>query len=252
MSTKKGPNKKKMSVEDQDVLSRYGALIRKYRKMSAISRGELCKKLDISNSQLSAWENGRAEPRLHSMLRMCDILNIPLGEFLYDTSSLDMTEDDIRLVKILREYPSSARKHVLNLLTSLLEAQGDTTPSPAPIKPEVVKPAADAEYAEDKPIIEDETDADEAPAVTNVPVETAVSEQKSEPAPVEKPKKKRGRPRKDSAAQKTTPAQPALTQPALTEKKKRGRPRKAAQAVVAPEPQNKRGRPSKTDSAPQK
>ena len=119
MPRKKGPNEKAMSLADKEVLDHYGQLIRKYRKMSDISRIKLCELVDISNSQLSKWECGGAEPRLHSMIRICEVLNIPLEELLFNVKTRRISVDEAKTIKLLRETPDNIRKNVYELLNTV-------------------------------------------------------------------------------------------------------------------------------------
>lgn len=119
MPRKKGPNEKAMSIADQEVLDHYGQLIRKYRKMSDISRVKLCELVDISNSQLSKWECGGAEPRLHSMIRICEVLNIPLEELLFNVKTRRISVDEAKTIKLLRDTPDNIRKSVYELLNTV-------------------------------------------------------------------------------------------------------------------------------------
>ncbi len=120
MAGKKGPNLKKMSVENKEILLHYGNLIHKYRKDSSYSRIDVCEKVDISNSQLSAWEHGKAEPRLHSMLKICELLNIPLEELFFDVKSREMTAEELKIIKMLRDAPDKVRDQIIGLLSAII------------------------------------------------------------------------------------------------------------------------------------
>ena len=47
--------------------------IRKIRKEKEITQVALCKKLDVTQSALSMWENGKFQPDLKSVFALCEI-----------------------------------------------------------------------------------------------------------------------------------------------------------------------------------
>ena len=284
MAHKKGPNTKPMTKEDKDVLLRYGQLIRKYRKQSPYSRIDLCRILNVSNSQLSAWEIGKAEPRLHTVLKLCGLLHIPLDELLYNIDSLNLSVEESNLIKATRKLNTDIRNILLQLVESLVYQQSGLEENNEAID----KLTGIDSYATDGSIIEQPVDTDEAiieeifetpnpvpaqeetiaketepikrrrgrPRKYPLPEQNTVQEEpqkaKTEaseyaiPTPEDPPKRKRGRPKKEPQSSLQTSPLPLDTQ-----KKKRGRPKKQTQTTlaivteVADPPKRKRGRPKK-------
>lgn len=221
MAHKKGPNTKPMTKEDKDVLIRYGQLIREYRRVSPYSRVELCKILDISNSQLSAWETGKAEPRLHSVLKLCGLLHIPLEELLYNIDSLNLSIEESRLIKAVRKLTPAARNFLLQFIESLVSiTEGSSENSVAVDEPSETDVYAtdgsftiSSESGQEAIILDDDFDIEEP----DVPSRPALIEE------IEQPKRKRGRPRIHP-----------LPDPNAV-KRGRGRPKKLANPPVADE-----------------
>lgn len=248
MAYKHGPNKKAMSLADQGVLNHYANLIRKYRSLSPMTRLEFCKSVDISNSQLSAWESGRAEPRLHSMLKICEVLDIPLEELLFNVDSKEISADEARTLKLLREVPDSIRKSLFELIQSIIYFASNGIKS--------VYTTIDSNQDFPDPVFQES--GEELGQVFFVHNTTNDSAVPSEAMPVdtmEEPiKRKKGRPRKDSQTEEQTEKKkrgrprkyPLLAADTTIEKRKRGRPRKnpATTADTAVEIK-KRGRPRK-------
>lgn len=223
MSPKKGPNQKKMSQESKDVLLHYGSLIHKYRKNSLYSRSDVCEKVDISNSQLSTWESGKAEPRLHSMLKICELLNIPLEELFFDVKSREMTAEELKIIKMLRNSPETIRKQIIGLIGAITNNSGkdvDThSVSVASVEPDAPLDTTDCSFPkkieatpldDEEPIIDEDLfiDHEENSAISNEEPTTPVRKRGRPPKAKNEnitgeekditPLKKRGRPKKDT------------------------------------------------------
>ena len=249
MSPKKGPNQKKMSLESRDVLLHYGNLIHKYRKKSMYSRSEVCEKVDISNSQLSTWESGKAEPRLHSMLRICELLDIPLEELFFDVKSREMTAEELKIVKMLRDTPENTRKQIIALIGAITNTpDSDAEDTTSPIiddGPEDEQGATNSSISE---VTNKNTDEDEPIIDDSLLSETEETSEILLEKPME-PKKKRGRP------PKVTVTSSSINDSILGEPvKKRGRPKKTESTDIQDKSQkspSKRGRPRKNALAPE-
>ena len=261
MEVKKKPSTKKSTKQSKDVLLRYGSLIREYRDKSNLSRNEFCARVDISNTQLSAWESGAAEPRLHSMLKICELLNIPLNELLFNGETINLTTEDLNFIRAFRKLSPSVRRE-LYLLVCVIGREAESSLSGADLAtlgslstdPYDEEPLIDDE--DDDELLQSESSDEDLPDKSSIPEEPARPEPVQETipeaitslteddpvqfdaaedgGPEEEPvKKKRGRPRKHPAPDPTA------------EKRKRGRPRKVP-AQEVPEPvKRKRGRPRK-------
>lgn len=240
MPRKKGPNKKAMSIADKEVLDHYGQLIRKYREMSDISRVKLCEMVDISNSQLSKWENGGAEPRLHSMIRICEVLNIPLEELLFNVKARRISVDEAKTIKLLRETPESIRRSVFELLGTVNRSVHSKASS---IEKE------DASNSPETCFLEHSVSFTTHPVdhINNNAVSTPESNTISSPK-VKATEKKRGRSPKNIMSSKST-SNESVNSTEIPGKRKRGRPKKTQDIIIEASkdntPKRKRGRPRK-------
>ena len=59
-----------------------GVLIRDARLKSGMTQTELARKLNVKQGTVGAWEIGYSFPRPKSMVRLCEILKIPVDELL--------------------------------------------------------------------------------------------------------------------------------------------------------------------------
>ncbi len=56
--------------------------IRHYRKKANLSQEQLAEKLNISRQAVTKWESGTSAPSTENLLRLCEILDIPLETLL--------------------------------------------------------------------------------------------------------------------------------------------------------------------------
>ena len=59
-----------------------GWMIRDARIRSGMTQTELARKLNVKQGTVGAWEIGYSFPRPKSMVRLCEILKIPVDELL--------------------------------------------------------------------------------------------------------------------------------------------------------------------------
>ncbi|MDF2158302.1 LexA family transcriptional regulator [Algoriphagus sp. CAU 1675] len=56
--------------------------LRFLRKQKGITQNELADQLDVQRTMISAYEDGRSEPKLFTLKRLCDVLEVGLEELL--------------------------------------------------------------------------------------------------------------------------------------------------------------------------
>ena len=59
-----------------------GKMIRLARMRSGMTQDELARKLNVKQGTVGAWEIGYSFPRPKSMVKLCEILRIPVEELL--------------------------------------------------------------------------------------------------------------------------------------------------------------------------
>ena len=59
-----------------------GEMIRTARVKAGMTQMELARKLNVKQGTVGAWEIGYSFPRPKSMVRLCEILKIPVDELL--------------------------------------------------------------------------------------------------------------------------------------------------------------------------
>lgn len=56
--------------------------MRRLRKENKLTQKELAKKLYVTPSTVSKWENGVAVPDIYAVTRMADVFGVPVAELL--------------------------------------------------------------------------------------------------------------------------------------------------------------------------
>ena len=64
----------------------FGNNLKQFRIESGMKQSQLAKKLNLKNYVLSDWENGRSEPCIDDLKKLCVIFEVTLDELLdFDT-----------------------------------------------------------------------------------------------------------------------------------------------------------------------
>ncbi|NLT04855.1 MAG: helix-turn-helix transcriptional regulator [Solirubrobacterales bacterium] len=69
----------------RDVVVSFGTLLRARRKELGLSQEELGARAKIQMADISRYENGSRDPRLTTVARLADALDVPPGELLVAT-----------------------------------------------------------------------------------------------------------------------------------------------------------------------
>ena len=95
-----------------------GKQISKYRRMNNLSQKQLAKKIGVSSSRVSNWEQGLNRPDVDILTNICTSLNVSPSELL------DIHLDNNELTTHERNIISAYRKrtdlqHAINILLGL-------------------------------------------------------------------------------------------------------------------------------------
>lgn len=93
-----------------------GSRIRNYRHAAGMSQKELAKKLGVSNSRVSNWEQGVNRPDTDMLVKLCDALSVTPSELLgVVLVSDDYSSEEHELILAYRQNPGM-QKAVRTLL----------------------------------------------------------------------------------------------------------------------------------------
>jgi transcriptional regulator with XRE-family HTH domain len=71
------------------VAERFGWNLRLARQWAGLKQYELAERIDRTPCQVALWESGRNCPRLDSIVRLAEALEIEPGELVKETKGLD-------------------------------------------------------------------------------------------------------------------------------------------------------------------
>lgn len=74
-----------------------GQRIRDLRKQKRMSQTELAKSAGVSQTTVTAWETGKAEPSSSAVARLADILNVTTDYLLGRPNKQGTKKDDVEL-----------------------------------------------------------------------------------------------------------------------------------------------------------
>lgn len=95
-----------------------GLRIRKYREANNMSQKELAKKIGVSNSRVSNWEQGINRPDVDFLASICKALNVSPSELLDIRLSDDELNDHER--KLIMSYRKHTKlQYAVNILLGL-------------------------------------------------------------------------------------------------------------------------------------
>lgn len=99
--------------------------LKSLRNEKNYSQREMAALLNVVQVSYLRWEQGKTEPNINNICRLCEIFNVSsdylLGleddaAFSYSAKTPSMTADEKRLLDTYRELPSSKKKAICNLL----------------------------------------------------------------------------------------------------------------------------------------
>ena len=89
------------------------------RKQRGLSQAALGKLLDVQAKTISNWENGKSEPNLETINKLCEILNIPLYSLISKDVDYQLNYEEAFIVNKFRELNDDGKKMIINLLNMI-------------------------------------------------------------------------------------------------------------------------------------
>ncbi|WP_302759646.1 helix-turn-helix transcriptional regulator [Amedibacillus dolichus] len=89
------------------------------RKQRGLSQAALGKLLDVQAKTISNWENGKSEPNLKTINKLCEVLNIPLYSLISKDVDYQLNYEEAFVIKKYRELNDDGKKMIINLLNMI-------------------------------------------------------------------------------------------------------------------------------------
>lgn len=82
----------------------FGAIIKKYREQLDITQKKLSDDLDVTSTYLSAIENGRKEPSLALLKKICKAIGIPEEVLFWESVQIKdgLSSDEIKAIEFAK------------------------------------------------------------------------------------------------------------------------------------------------------
>ncbi|AXJ14203.1 hypothetical protein Sp14A_23210 [Streptococcus pluranimalium] len=71
--------------------------LKRYRQDHGLTQAELAEQLDVSDKTISKWENGETYPSKRNMIRISEIIDVPLEVMLVEENK----ETSLKLTKLI-------------------------------------------------------------------------------------------------------------------------------------------------------
>ena len=98
-----------------------GPRLRRYREAQNLSQKELAKRIGVSNSRVSNWEQGINRPDVDILADICTVLNISPSELLdVHLSPDDLSDQERKVIMQYRTKPELPTEDVSSLLPGQL------------------------------------------------------------------------------------------------------------------------------------
>ena len=89
------------------------------RKQRGLSQAALGKLLDVQAKTISNWENGKSEPNLKTINKLCEVLNIPLYSLISKDVDYQLTLEEAFLINKYRELSDDGKNIIISLIKTL-------------------------------------------------------------------------------------------------------------------------------------
>nr|DAV20174.1 MAG TPA: helix-turn-helix domain protein [Caudoviricetes sp.] len=86
------------------------------RMQKGLSQAELGKLLGVQAQTIGRWENGKSEPNLETINKLCKILNITIYSLVSKEADYQLNYDEAFIINKYRELNDDGKKMIINLL----------------------------------------------------------------------------------------------------------------------------------------
>lgn len=110
-------------MSEESIKKNIAKNITKYRELANLSQKELAKRLNITPSRISNWEQGANCPTIDILFDVCDALNVSINDIygVYPDSNMLLTYDEINHIKKYRDLDL----HGKDMVDTVLEKETD-------------------------------------------------------------------------------------------------------------------------------
>ena len=90
------------------------------RKQKGLSQAALGKLLGVQAQTIGRWENGKSEPNLKTINKLCEALDVPLRYFISEEHlDYQLTLEEAFVINKYRELNDDGKQMIINLLNMI-------------------------------------------------------------------------------------------------------------------------------------
>lgn len=102
---------------DLDIAKR----IKDLRELKELSIYDMTVRTGLSHSCILKIENGQRQPNLNTLTKLCEGMDVTIGEFFADESTAVLNDQERTVVKAMKKLTKKQRDAVVKLLNSMTE-----------------------------------------------------------------------------------------------------------------------------------
>ncbi len=101
-------------MSDESIKKNISMNIAKYREVSGMTQKELAKKLNITPSRVSNWEQGANCPTIDILFEVCEVLGVSINDIygVYPTANMKLSYTEMEHIEKYRNLDSHGKEIV--------------------------------------------------------------------------------------------------------------------------------------------
>ena len=139
-----------MESQGREPKTDYGTIIRRYRERAGFEAAAVSKALGYSPNAVKNWELGYSRPNLDVIVRLCQILNMPLEAFFGIPGANNMDAQEVSILGVYHRLNRYNKQVLVDMGHSLLRMQQESIRDqesrvafrPVPLKTPVLRVSA--------------------------------------------------------------------------------------------------------------
>lgn len=110
-----------MTIDFKEIKKRFGAKVKEYRKLEALTQEQLAEKIGCSWQTISGIETGYSFPSSNNLFKLSNALNMPLVYLFNFYSQQIDNENETKLINIFKQLNKEEQNLILKMLQGLQE-----------------------------------------------------------------------------------------------------------------------------------
>lgn len=95
--------------------------IKDLRELKELSIYDMTVRTGLSHSCILKIEKGQRQPNLNTLTKLCEAMDVTLGEFFADESSDTLNDNERSVIKAMRKLNKKQVEAVVRMLNSMIE-----------------------------------------------------------------------------------------------------------------------------------